>query len=94
MTPKEIAVLTRQCHRMKAQGLNRQRIAVELKIPRDTVSFLLSGWGRGRPKVSAAVQRKIAALASKGLTRRAIAQKLGVSVPTAHKYMPVREVEA
>ena len=87
MTPKQTAELTAQCHRLRATGMKRHRIAEALKIPADTVSVLLSGWGMGRPRVSEEKRSEIAALAKKGLSRRAIAEIVGVSVPTAHKYM-------
>ena len=63
MTPKQTAELTAQCHRLRATGMKRHQIAEALKIPADTVSVLLSGWGRGRPRVSAGKQGEIADLA-------------------------------
>ena len=87
MTPKQVAELTAACHRMKNEGRTRREIARALKIPADTVSVLISGWGRGRPQVPAEVRLRIAEMAKKGLSRRKIAEAVGVSVPTAHKYM-------
>ena len=89
MTPKQVLELTAACHRMKTQGLSRREIARTLGIPADTVSVLISGWGRGRPKVSIQVRGEIAKLAKKGLSHRVIAEKVGVSIGTAHKYAEV-----